>query len=98
MKNSGDLAQDPPCRLRLGKPGEGLRPEIGEVEQPADLPARRFGDDQRVRRGQGLQPGGEVRGLADHSALLSGAGAEQVADDGETGGDAEADVQILSRR
>ncbi len=26
------LASDPPCRLRLGKPGERLRAEIGEVE------------------------------------------------------------------
>ena len=46
------LANDPPRRLRLGKAGKRLRPEIGEFEQPADLPARRFGDDQRVRRGK----------------------------------------------
>ena len=59
------LANDPPGRLRLGKAGERLRPEIVEIEQPADLPARRFGNDQRVRRGQRLQPGGEVRRLAD---------------------------------
>src|SRR6516164_11078953 len=31
------LAKDPPSRLRLGKPGKRLRPEIGEIEQPADL-------------------------------------------------------------
>jgi hypothetical protein len=48
------LANDPSGRLRLGKPGERLRPEIGEIEQPADLPASRLGDDQRVRRGQSL--------------------------------------------
>jgi hypothetical protein len=36
-----------------GKAGQRLRPEIGEIEQPADLPARRFGDDQRVRRSRG---------------------------------------------
>jgi hypothetical protein len=37
------------AELRLGKAGECLRAEIGEVEQPADLPARRFADDERVR-------------------------------------------------
>ena len=34
------LTDDPPGVLRLGKAGERLRPEIGEFEQPADLPAR----------------------------------------------------------
>jgi hypothetical protein len=45
------LAQNAVGRLRLGKAGEHLRPEIGEIEQPTDLPARRLADDQRVRRG-----------------------------------------------
>jgi pimeloyl-ACP methyl ester carboxylesterase len=48
------LADDPPRRLRLGKAGQYLWAEIGEIEQPADLPARRFADDERVRRGKGL--------------------------------------------
>ena len=91
------LANDPPRRLRLGKPGKRLRAEIGEIEQPADLPARRFADDQRVRRGQTLQPGGEVGRLADDSALLRRALADQIADRREPGGDAEPHVQILSR-
>ena len=42
-----------------------------------------------------LQPGGEVRGLADDPALLRGALADQVADHGEPGGDAEPNAQIL---
>ena len=92
------LANDPPCRLRLGKPGEGLRPEIDEVEQPADLPARRFGDDQRVRCGQTLQPRGEVRGLADDAALLCRTLADQIADHGEPGGYAKPHAQIFPRR
>ena len=86
------------ARLRLGKSRKGLRPETGEIEQPADLPARRFADDERVRRGKRLQPGGEVRGLADDPALLCGALAEQIADHGEPGGDAEPHPQILPRR
>ena len=74
------LANNPPHRLRLGEAGQRLRPEIGEIEQPADLPARRFANDQRVPRSQGLQPGGEVRRLADDAALLAGALADQIAD------------------
>jgi hypothetical protein len=92
------LADDPPRRLRLGKSGKRLRPEIGKLEQPANLPARRIGDDQRVRHGQRLQPGGEVRGLADDPALLCGALADQIANHGKPGGDAEPHAQILSRR
>jgi hypothetical protein len=56
--------------LRFAKAGELLWPEILQIEQPTDLPACRLGNDQRVRRGQGLQPGGEVRRLADNPALL----------------------------
>ena len=84
--------------MRLGKARKRLRPEIGEVEQPADLPVRRLGDDKHIRPGQGLQPGGEVRGLADDAALLCGTLADQIADHGDPGGDAEAHLQILLRR
>jgi len=83
--------------LRLGKPGKSLPSEIGEVEQPADLPAGRFADDQRVRRSQTLQPGGEVRRLADDAALLCGTLADQIANHGEPGGDAEPHTQLLPR-
>ena len=55
---------DPPRALRLGKAGELLRAEVFQIEQPADLPAGRFGDDQRIRHGERLQPGREVRRLA----------------------------------
>src|SRR5208282_6488026 len=74
------FAQDAPRALRLGKAGKLLRPEVFEIEQPADLPARRLGDDKRVRRGERLQPGGEVRGLADDASLLRGTLADQIAD------------------
>ena len=56
--------------MRLGKAGERLRPEIGEFEQPADLPARAVGDDNRVRLREPLHAGGQVRGLADDPTLL----------------------------
>jgi len=64
------FAQDPPGALGFAKAGELLRPQILQVEQPADLPARCFANDQRVRHGQTLQPGSEVRRLADDPALL----------------------------
>jgi hypothetical protein len=87
------LAQHSPSVLRQGEAGELLRPEILQIEQPADLPACRFANDQRIRRGQGLQPGGEVRRLADDPALLCGALANQIANHGEPGGDAEPHAQ-----
>src|ERR1700737_2620004 len=70
---------DVPNALWLRKPGDRLRPEIKELEKAADLPSRALGDDKRARSGQRLQPGSEVRGLADHTALLSCALADQVA-------------------
>jgi hypothetical protein len=46
--------KSPAGAVRLGEASERLRAQIGEIEQPADLPARCFGDDQRVRHGQRL--------------------------------------------
>ena len=48
--------------------------------------------------GQRLQPGGEVRRLADDPALLRRARADQIADHDEPAGDAEPHVQRLRRR
>jgi hypothetical protein len=42
------LTHDQCVKYRL-PPREGLRSEISEVEQPADLPTRRLGDDESVR-------------------------------------------------
>ena len=67
--------------LRLGEARERLRAEIGKIEQSADLPSRRIGDDQRVRRGQVLKPGGEIGCLANHSLFLRRALANQITDD-----------------
>ena len=45
--------------------------------------------NQGARPGQRLQPGGEVWRFSDHAPLLRGAGADQIADHGEPGGDAD---------
>ena len=91
------LTDDTPSALRFGKPGERLLAEIVDLEQGADLPPRAVGDDQRVRRGQPLQPGGEIQRLADDPALLRRTGADQIAHHDEAAGDAEPNVQGLPR-
>jgi hypothetical protein len=45
-----------------------------------------------------LQPGRQVRGLADDRLFLGRADADQVADDHEPGGDTDAQPQLLVRR
>jgi hypothetical protein len=73
-------------------------PQVFQIKQLANLPAGRFRDHQRIRRGQGLQPSGKVRRLADDTALLRCALADQIADHGEPGGDAKPHTQIFPRR
>ena len=51
-----------------------------------------------VRLGKRLQPGGEVRRLADDRVLLRGTLADQIADHDQPGGDADPHAQSLSRR
>ena len=63
--------------------------QIGALEQTAEEPARRGRDHDAVGLGQGLEPGGQVRGLADDRLLLRGAAAEQVAHHHEPGRDAD---------
>ena len=68
--------------------------EIADLEQIADQPARAGSDDDRVRLGQGLQPGGQVWRFADHRLLLRRAFADQIADHDEAGGDADARFEL----
>ncbi len=51
-------------------------------------------DDDRVRLGQGLQTGGEVRRFADDRLLLRRSFADQIADDHQPGGDPDARVEL----
>lgn len=72
------------------RPGEALGldlAQIGALEQVADEPARRGRDHDAVGLGQGLEPGGQVRRLADHGLLPCRAAAEQVAHHHEPGRD-----------
>ena len=90
------LAFDPPGRERLGEALEALRAEVGQLEQPADQPARRLADDHAARRRERLQPRREVRRLADHGLLLRRALADQLADHDQAGRDADPRRQRLA--
>jgi len=75
--------------LRLGETRELARSEILDLEERADLSPRTVSNHERARLGQRLQPGGEVRGLADHSALLGRARTDQISDHDKAAGDTE---------
>jgi len=74
-----------------------MRPEILDLEQCADLPAGALGNNERARLGQHLQPGRQVRRLADDPAFLRRAGTDQVADDDEPAGNPEPHSQLFRR-
>ena len=81
------LAFDPPGGQRLGEAFEALRPEVGQLEQPADQPARRLADHHRPGRRERLQSRRQVRRLPDHGLFLGRALADQLADHDQTGRD-----------
>jgi hypothetical protein len=69
-------------------------PEIAVFEEIANQPARGRGDDDCVRFGQRLQPGGEVGRLANDRLLLRGALADQIANDHQPGGDLDPRLEL----
>ena len=77
---------------------EALAAGIGHDERVADEPACRFSQDDLTRRGEPLQPGGEVGGLADHGFFLRGTRPDQIADHHQAGGNADACRQGLAGR
>ncbi len=81
------LALDPEGRERLGEALETGRAEVGQLEQAADQAPGRLADDDAARVGERLEPGREVRGLADHRAFLRLAFAHQLADHHQPGRD-----------
>ncbi len=83
-----------PSRHRRGDALHLDGAEIAVLEEIADQPARACGDDDRVRLGQGLQTGGEVRRFADDRLFLRRAFADQIADDHQPGGDPDARLEL----
>src|SRR5262249_37186509 len=92
------FAQYPPGALRLGKAGKLLQPEGFQIKQLAHLPTGPSCAPPRVRRPRGRPPSGKVRRLADDPALLRCALADQIADHGQPGSDAEPYTEIFPRR
>jgi hypothetical protein len=88
------FADDAPRALGFGKAGERLRPEIVEIKQGADLPARILSNDQAIGPGQGLQPRCEVGRLANHRQLLRRPFADQIADHRKPGSYPDARLQL----
>ena len=83
-----------PSRHRRGDTFHLDGGKVAVLEESAEQPARARGDDDRVRLGQGLQTGGEVRRFADDRLFLRRALADQIADDHQTGGDPDARVEL----
>src|SRR6516162_6321 len=83
-----------PRRHRLGDALDLDGAQIAILEEIADQPARARRDHYGIRLGQGLQPGGEVRGFADDRLFLRRALADQIADDHQTGGDPDPRLQL----
>ena len=82
-----------PGPRRPGDALEVLGPEVLQLEQIAEQPARALGDDDHVRFGDRLQARREVRRLADDAALLRLPRSDQVADDDQPGRDPDPHVQ-----
>src|SRR6516165_12806939 len=66
-----------PDRHRRGDALDLDAAEVAILEEITEQPARAGGDDDRLRLGHGLQPGGEVRRLADDRLFLRRAFADQ---------------------
>jgi hypothetical protein len=89
----GAGAQHLPGPHLLAQAAERDLAEIAVLEEPAGEQLRRRRDQHLTGFGHHLQPGRQVRHVADHAALLCRALADEVADDDDAGGDADANLQ-----
>src|SRR5262245_41683616 len=83
--------EHPPHVDRPAKALEGLGAEISAVEPAGNEAKGLRRNEDRVGLRERLQAGGEVGGLADCCLLLGSP--REIADHGEAGGDADADLQ-----
>ena len=91
-------AEHPPGPHGCGEALEAVDAEVGVLEQAAEQAPGGRVDDHAARLGQGLEAGGEVRGLADHRLLLRRTLADQVADHDQPGRDADPGLRAAGRR
>ena len=92
------LAQDPEGADRPGQAAQGLRPQVLEVERPAQQRARVRRDHHLPGLRDRLQPGGEVGRLADDGLLPCRAFAHEVADHHKPGRDPDPHGQRFALR
>ena len=100
-------AQNPPRPDGVRVPFESLLAQVLALEQAAGKALCRSPDGNGVRRRKGLQPGGQIRSIADHRCLLGGSATDQVADHHCARGNADAhreaaanclfDVELVDR-
>ena len=91
------FTEDTPGRYWFGKALHLDCTEVLVLEETAGEAVRSLGDHHRVRLGESLQPGGEVRRFADHRPFLGGADPDEVADHDQPGRDSDTDPQHLLR-
>src|SRR5436305_1494790 len=70
--------------------------EVAQKEKVAKQPARRFGYNDRIGLGQGLEASCKVGCVADHGMLPQAVLAAEVADHHQAGGDSNADRKRFS--
>jgi hypothetical protein len=66
----GTRLQHRPHSHRPGNALEAPHPKVIELEETAEKSSRAFGDDDRIRFGNTLQPRRKIRRLAHHPQLL----------------------------
>src|SRR6516164_11839316 len=83
------------------RPGDALEvpvPEVLQLKQIAEKPSRALGDDDHIRLGDALQARREIRRFTDDAALLRVPRSDdEVADDDQPGGNANASLQRSAR-
>ena len=84
------FADHAPDRHGAGKSLQLVRAGGFELEQSTQQILRRLADEDRIGRGERLQPCRKIWRFADDGALLRGAAADDLADHDEAGGDADA--------
>jgi hypothetical protein len=82
---------------RFGEALDGVLSEIAKAEHVAEQPTRRRRQDDAPGLGETLQPRGQIGRVADHGLFLRRPLADDVADDDEARGDADARGELFPR-
>src|SRR5262249_45116390 len=83
---------DRPHRDGLGDALDLAATEIAKIEEIAEQPARRRGNDNSTQLRQALQPGREVWRITDSCLLLRRSSADEIADHHKPGCDCDPDL------